>query len=325
MVKMKVFVRLLFGVAVTIQSTHAAPECPSEDWIKSTKHCYYLQKNESTWREAQRFCYIFGSNLASLHSEEEIAFLNTKLFGKFQTLWIGFYTPFQDDNWKWFDGTDAKFTSWVAGQPKVYTEDCAATYVTTGKWHDFHCDTKLYSICKMAVLQSTVQNGTSECPNKSWFKSTQYCYFIYKRQLKWTEAQEYCSAVGANLASLHSEEEIAFIRPQMNGNAYYHWIGLHRASNGKWQWIDETEIKFTRWDSGQPQLSIVSCAATHTTLDKWSSEPCFTQKNGLCKKVLAVMSRNAATTAYSQQCLATKDFSSLFIFSLFLAFFCYDL
>lgn len=42
------------------------------------------------------------------------------------------------------------------------------------------------------------------------------CYFYQKRQTNWEESQAGCEQCGANLASIHSKEEVDFLRNQIS-------------------------------------------------------------------------------------------------------------
>jgi hypothetical protein len=64
--------------AKNVESKKAAatPECP-KDWIEFEAHCYWFSGNEArlSWPNAERYCVLRGSHLASIHSKIEQDFI----------------------------------------------------------------------------------------------------------------------------------------------------------------------------------------------------------------------------------------------------------
>ncbi|XP_059167591.1 C-type mannose receptor 2-like [Physella acuta] len=291
---MKAMMTLIVCIsAVNIRLIDGAIACPNSDWIESETHCYHIYQSQSVWAVAQNYCSNFGANLASLSSQDEIKFLNKTLNGKFQTMWIGFYKLSSFDAWRWVDKTKVQLTKLEPDVPRE-REDCAATY-HTAVWHDYPCNTKLYGLCEKNVPPATFDNGSSECPNRNWFRFTQNCYYVHKSSIPWSEAQKRCSAFGANLASLHSEEEITFLTSQILRAGEITWIGLHKTqTNTLWRWVDGTKVNLTRWDVGQPEPDRQECVSVYDTLDSWYIDSCNNKHYGLCKKARTLTTRNNA-------------------------------
>ncbi|XP_058475349.1 lactose-binding lectin l-2-like [Solea solea] len=93
------------------------------------------------------------------------------------------------------------------------------------------------------------------CPS-FWFSFDGRCYKYVSTQLSWADAELYCVSQGANLVSIHSEGENNFVRSLVRNFDHAEgltWIGLTDAhKEGNWMWSDGSAVKFTFWNSGQP-------------------------------------------------------------------------
>ncbi|CAM4651043.1 unnamed protein product [Lepidochelys olivacea] len=62
------------------------------------------------------------------------------------------------------------------------------------------------------------------------------CYYPSEREGSWT-----CSAPGASLAGIDSEQEMAFLL--RHKGVYDHWIGLRREQGQPWTWANGTKFR----------------------------------------------------------------------------------
>ena len=89
--------------------------------------------------------------------------------------------------------------------------------------------------------------------------SNDKCYLIGKKSIldgsslsgNYTLSKEYCSLIDAQLASIHSPEENAWIAPQLLGDV---WLGMEMAEPGiiPPTWTDGTKVDFTNWQEKWP-------------------------------------------------------------------------
>uniref|UniRef100_A0AC34RR99 C-type lectin domain-containing protein n=1 Tax=Panagrolaimus sp. JU765 TaxID=591449 RepID=A0AC34RR99_9BILA len=84
--------------------------------------CYrYMAQSNVTQMDAQNICLKQNSNLASVHSEEENAFLN-RIFtygyiGPWYVDGVYFGLRYENYQWKWLDGTKVDYTNWGPDRP----------------------------------------------------------------------------------------------------------------------------------------------------------------------------------------------------------------
>uniref|UniRef100_A0A3Q3MC86 C-type lectin domain-containing protein n=1 Tax=Labrus bergylta TaxID=56723 RepID=A0A3Q3MC86_9LABR len=90
----------------------------SRPWIPYNGHCFYLNRTEKTWPEAQRDCRFRGGDLVSIHSVEDQTSTDE--------LWIGLNDRKTEKLFDWVDHSTVSFTSWEFGEPAVSTDinDC---------------------------------------------------------------------------------------------------------------------------------------------------------------------------------------------------------
>ncbi|XP_028263665.1 ladderlectin-like [Parambassis ranga] len=89
-----------------------------------------------------------------------------------------------------------------------------------------------------------------------WTQFNGKCYIYEPRSMTYAEAEKNCQNKGANLASVHSDEEykhlqnVVYQATNANGQA---WIGGSDCQQkGVWFWSDGTTFDYAKWCRGQP-------------------------------------------------------------------------
>uniref|UniRef100_A0A8C6UFQ1 C-type lectin domain-containing protein n=1 Tax=Neogobius melanostomus TaxID=47308 RepID=A0A8C6UFQ1_9GOBI len=97
-----------------------------------------------------------------------------------------------------------------------------------------------------------------ECP-EGWTLFGTRCFKFFFSQSTWTESEKSCQSLGANLASIHSAEENAFVVELIRGADVegvvneFTWIGGQDAVKEKvWMWSDGSVWDYAIWGRGQP-------------------------------------------------------------------------
>ncbi|XP_029770017.1 C-type lectin domain family 2 member D-like [Terrapene carolina triunguis] len=80
------------------------------------------------------------------------------------------------------------------------------------------------------------------CPD-GWIRYLGKCYYFSQAEANWTNSQSHCSALGASLAVIDTQQEMNFVMRYKDPPNY--WIGLQRELNQPWKWINGTE--FNNW------------------------------------------------------------------------------
>lgn len=79
-------------------------------------------------------------------------------------IWIGLYSPYQNDTFVWIDGTEFDYSRWHNGEPSGGNEHCVELYSNVnlnwgdpvewyGKWNDVVCTRGMRSfVCKRPAM-----------------------------------------------------------------------------------------------------------------------------------------------------------------------------
>ncbi|KAI4809334.1 hypothetical protein KUCAC02_018226 [Chaenocephalus aceratus] len=104
----------------------------------------------------------------------------------------------------------------------------------------------------------------------------------------WYEARDFCMALGGDLLSIHSSEELKPIQTRReSGRA---WIGLSAPDpTTGYVWSDGSPLHFQHWEDGEPnnRNNVESCTEillTHWhSVWKWNDVHCESYRNWLCQ------------------------------------------
>ncbi|ROL44498.1 C-type lectin domain family 4 member M [Anabarilius grahami] len=107
-------------------------------------------------------------------------------------------------------------------------------------------------------------------------------YFISSEKKTWTESRRYCTERGADLIIINDREEHEFVRKHFD----YFWIGLTDSDvEGRWKWVDGTNMTSGFWRSGEPNnYNDEDCALIYST--GWNDYPCKEALRGICEKII---------------------------------------
>ncbi|XP_068922813.1 C-type lectin domain family 4 member F-like isoform X1 [Petaurus breviceps papuanus] len=128
-------------------------------WKLHGGNIYYFSSEKKSWEEAQQSCVSENSNLTSVTSEEEQAFLTQTITSSH---WIGLTDKGREGIWHWVDGNHYNHSEnerfWRANQPdnwdegKGSTEDCVHLLPGNLKsWNDANCKLSQQWICKISL------------------------------------------------------------------------------------------------------------------------------------------------------------------------------
>ncbi|KAL7382488.1 hypothetical protein ABVT39_023298 [Epinephelus coioides] len=113
----------------------------------------------------------------------------------------------------------------------------------------------LFGLALGAVSSPDVKLQRGNCP-MFWYSFNGRCYKYISTRFTWADAELHCVSEGANLVSIHSQDEENFVRSLVSnfdpvqGST---WIGLSDTQReGRWMWSDGTAVDFTFWYSGMP-------------------------------------------------------------------------
>ncbi|XP_071094960.1 perlucin-like [Haliotis cracherodii] len=116
--------------------------------------CYWFSNMKGTFAEARSICRFLGSDLASITSAAENAFIRgyAAQTGKAEVYYVGGSDLSLEGSWRWTGNQLFTFTNWGPGQPRdsENDEDCLALQKSDEyRWHDYPCDFITNFICEM--------------------------------------------------------------------------------------------------------------------------------------------------------------------------------
>ncbi|XP_049342144.1 lactose-binding lectin l-2-like [Astyanax mexicanus] len=158
-------------------------------------------------------------------------------------------------------------------------------------------DTDLDTLVQEQIKGQPKKDGscTAACPY-GWVKFDNRCFTYFASPLDWYSAEIYCVNLGANLASMHNENEYQMVKSLIRAHDPDEnpaWIGLSACQKKfGWVWSDGTRFDFTRWNSNEPNYShngecCVNINWAYSVPEKrWNDNPCEETFPFVCVKRL---------------------------------------
>ncbi|XP_039533068.1 asialoglycoprotein receptor 1-like isoform X2 [Pimephales promelas] len=101
--------------------------------------------------------------------------------------------------------------------------------------------------------RNQLRNHLQSSDGWTYYKSS--FYYMPNETKIWTESRQYCTERGADLIIINNREEQDFVK-NMTGKAVV-WIGLtDSVEEGRWKWVDGTNMTSNFWGSAGPGVSV---------------------------------------------------------------------
>ncbi|XP_044838115.1 C-type lectin domain family 2 member E-like [Mauremys mutica] len=132
------------------------------------------------------------------------------------------------------------------------------------------------AVVALAVLVLKAQpQFMAWCPD-GWIGYQGKCYYFSETEENWNNSQRRCSALGASLARIDSEQDLAFMM-QYKGVSE-HWIGLWREQMGQpWKWVNGSDLNI-------PLLIRGGGNCVYLNNNSINSSSCRAGRNWVCSK-----------------------------------------
>uniref|UniRef100_A0A672G6M1 C-type lectin domain-containing protein n=1 Tax=Salarias fasciatus TaxID=181472 RepID=A0A672G6M1_SALFA len=205
---------------------------------------YHLISLSMTWREAQQFCRVKHSDLATVANMDDKSRLENALDAAYA--WIGLRRG-DATRWMWSDGSGvAAFTKWAHGEPNDHGSEWCTQMSQNTNWNDLNYGTKKF--------------------------------IHYSDKGTWADSVALCRSSHTDLASIQTDaenSEIAKLIKSWTGYIWLPkkvWIGLFKDS---WSWSDGSGTSFRYWLKGSSssgnclswqQDTHALCRSSHTDL-----------------------------------------------------------
>ncbi|NWR28901.1 MRC1 protein, partial [Tachuris rubrigastra] len=232
----------------------------TDGWWPYAGHCYRIQRDPKTWKDALTSCKKQDGDLASVHSIAEYSFLVSQLgYKPTEELWLGLSDLKTHFYFEWSDGTPVTFTKWQRRHPTYRNglEDCIVMKGQNGYWATDVCDKQLGYICKKKPSSQSSEKETIEDPGCQKVNAVSYgfhCYLVGSSLLTFSEANKTCEWNKAYLATVESRNEQNFLVSLVGlRSEKYFWIGLSDTEErGSFRWANGETPHFTHWNKAMP-------------------------------------------------------------------------
>uniref|UniRef100_A0A2C9M0C6 C-type lectin domain-containing protein n=1 Tax=Biomphalaria glabrata TaxID=6526 RepID=A0A2C9M0C6_BIOGL len=126
------------------------------------------------------------------------------------------------------------------------------------------------------------------CAEKDWLYHGGFCYYVSIDQKTWSQSQDVCRNKGAELISLHSEDENNFLLYQLSkrdiGDHTFYWLGLNKLNQSYYKWSDGSPVDYVAWFGRiEPKTVTNTCVLTKSEHVLWSTSACHSSYKYICK------------------------------------------
>ncbi|XP_062571892.1 macrophage mannose receptor 1-like [Saccostrea cucullata] len=295
----------------TTESEIKSDEKCSPGWYKHNMSCFKEFLEKLSWTEARRKCRSIGARLTTIEDATASSFVYEKFKGIMNSnWWIGLNSRDMTKSetcrkwantcasWHWSDNDeDPSFRDWELGEPNNFmrVERCVVMTKSNGKFNDYQCSVPSPFICEARLGSKILENGESQTdlPEKcdgNGYLYKGFCYTLSSAETSYFSAEGHCRTLGAELASIHSHDELEFILSlQRMNNTEDLWIGLKRVTHRgikRWEWSDKSPVDFVLWKKNEPDNSQLNenCVVMSGFKGFWDDNPCLEQNGFVCKK-----------------------------------------
>ncbi|XP_070410943.1 secretory phospholipase A2 receptor isoform X2 [Nothobranchius furzeri] len=286
--------------------------CPA-GWKRHGHSCYMVTGHEQNHEDAQ-MGYYCKAPLLSVENRFEQAFVNSLLSasGANSSLfyWIGLMDQARKGEYSWLPHNGSSlpltFTNWNKHQP-VSTGGCVAMSggAALGRWEVKDCKShKALSVCKQSIssyhdaqLPEHHIDAYAPCP-PGWESQSGllHCFKVFHDEKvlmkrSWVEADFFCQALGAQLASFQHYEEQVFVKRLLTTmfegtEGRWFWVGLNKRNPehlGAWEWSDGSSVVMSFIEDKNEEDDRRDCAVYSDLTNALMPRPCETKHEWVCK------------------------------------------
>ncbi|KAG1683684.1 C-type mannose receptor 2 [Nymphon striatum] len=289
----------------TLSTTTTGPTKCNKDWRKHDNNCYRIYDEPKTWNEARVFCLEINSDLVSITTSAELAWL-TSFVSEVRrgSLWIGLKYENISKQFKWTDKSPLSVVYWspnLDGHQEWKRKRCV--YIRSdwskdpGYWSLSSCDRHMLYICKTKAQKAADGFQTTSAPGcapgmVAWRSS---CYWFINEPLNAYYSTKTCMKNGGHVFDIEDLPELYFIKSMLaeRDNETF-WTGLNQLrTKGIFQWShgQPTNLNARQLGLVLPTAYKLSAAGrcSYMKMEKGVNSMkltnCFEKHKSLCKKL----------------------------------------
>lgn len=125
----------------------------------------------------------------------------------------------------------------------------------------------------------------SVCPD-GWLTYDKWCYKGFTGEKTWLQARDSCRVIGADLLSVHGQNEIDFLTNQFSFSSIKYWIGLNDLNKNGFMWSDGTSLDYTNWKRDEPNNFNDNEQCVHFSTirpGQWNDNNCYMSLSYICQ------------------------------------------
>uniref|UniRef100_A0A3Q3K531 C-type lectin domain-containing protein n=1 Tax=Monopterus albus TaxID=43700 RepID=A0A3Q3K531_MONAL len=117
---------------------------------------------------------------------------------------------------------------------------------------------------------------------KAFYKLGNDSYKLVAQKMRWDEARRQCKADDADLASILNPITQAYITLRISKHNEPVWIGLNSNTGGRFKWVDNWLLSYTKWGRDEPKNNYAPTASWQLSRAKETNNLDTFQRPLLC-------------------------------------------
>ncbi|XP_051022070.1 lymphocyte antigen 75 isoform X2 [Acomys russatus] len=256
-------------------------KCPmakrnGSQWIQYGDHCYSADQALHSFSEARQLCQELdhSATVVTIANENENKFVSRLIRENYNItmrVWLGLSQLSLDQSWSWLDGLDVTFVKWE-NKSKNGGGKCSILVASNETWEKVECS-RGYArvVCKVPL----------NCPSSTWVQFQGSCYTFLEVTINVETIEDIrnqCIGHGADMISIHNEEENAFILDTLQKQ----WKGpddlllgmFYDTDDASFKWFDNSNMTFDKWADQDGEDLVDTCGFLYTKTGEWRKGDC---------------------------------------------------